>query len=114
MQSLNFAQKISLIKKISDEIIMDSDKKFRKINDLLLFTEDPKSIDVVQKAVQHLCKVFIEIIPAFRIREDINQKNVDDAKGADKGKQLSKDVASLRSFESFLLDSYKQYLQILE
>jgi hypothetical protein len=47
MQSLNFAQKISLIKKISDEIIMDSDKKFRKINDLLLFTEDPKSIDVV-------------------------------------------------------------------
>lgn len=52
MKELNFAQKISLIKSIADEIIHDTDKKYRKINDLLLFTEDPKNIDVVLKAVQ--------------------------------------------------------------
>ena len=39
------------MKKIADEIINDSEKKFRKISDLILFTEDPKSIDVVHKAV---------------------------------------------------------------
>ena len=81
---------------------------------MFIFTEDPKSIDVVQKAIQMLCKVFLEIIPAFRIREDANAKNVDDEAGAKKGMQLSKDVANLRSFESFLLTTYKNYLQVLE
>ena len=47
MKALNFAQKINLIKKIGDDIINDSEHKYRKINDLFIFTEDPKSIDVV-------------------------------------------------------------------
>ena len=83
---MNFAQKISFIKKIGEDIINNSEKKYRKINDLFIFTEDPKSIDVVQKAIQMLCKVYVEIIPAFRIREDADTKNVDDEEAAKKGK----------------------------
>lgn len=85
IKSLNFGQKISLMKRIADDVIMNSEKKFRKISDLILFTEDPTSIDIVQKAVQHLCRVFTEIIPAFRIREDASSRNVDDEAGAKKG-----------------------------
>ena len=32
-----------------------------------------------------LCKVFVEVIPAFRIREDAGTKNVDDEEAAKKG-----------------------------
>ena len=75
-----------MIKKIGEDIINNSEKKYRKINDLFIFTEDPQSIDVVQKAIQMLCKVYVEIIPAFRIREDADTKNVDDEEAAKKGK----------------------------
>jgi len=52
MLDLGFAEKLNMIKAIADEIIFDTDRKYRKINDLILFTEDPKDVDVVLKAVQ--------------------------------------------------------------
>ena len=106
---MTFPQKISLVKTIADEVIHDTDKKYRKINDLLLFTEDPKNIDVVLKAVQQLCRVFVDIIPEYRIREDASKK--EEENGA---KKLSKEVTQLRNYESFLLETYKRYLTILE
>ena len=70
MKTLTFSEKLSLVKLIANEIIADTEKKYRKINDLLLFTEDPKDVDIVLKAVQELCRVYVEIIPAYRLRED--------------------------------------------
>ena len=55
---------------------------------MLLFTEDPRNIDVVLKAVQQLCRVFIDIIPEYRIRED-HKKEDEKNNGA---KKLSKEV----------------------
>jgi hypothetical protein len=114
VREMSFATKISLVKSIADEIIMDADKKFRKINDLLLFTEDPKSIDVVLKAVQQLCRVFVDIIPDYRIREIKDKEAEEKEKGANKGVKISKEVTQLRNYEGFLLESYKKYLAILE
>jgi hypothetical protein len=37
----------------------------------MLFTEDPKDVDIVLKAVLSLLDVFLEIIPEYRIREDL-------------------------------------------
>ena len=51
IKQLTFAEKLNLVKVIADEVINDTDKKYRKLNDLLLFTEEPKDIDVVLKAV---------------------------------------------------------------
>ena len=51
MKQLNFSEKLNLVKIIADEVINDTDKKYRKLNDLLLFTEEPKDVDVVLKAV---------------------------------------------------------------
>lgn len=79
------------MKSIADEVIYDVDRKYRKINDLLLFTEDPKNIDVVLKAVQQLCRVFVDIIPAYRIRE-IKAEDIEKEKGANKGLKISKEV----------------------
>ena len=106
---MTFAQKISLVKTIADEVIHDADRKYRKINDLLLFTEDPKNIDVVLKAVQQLCRVFTDIIPEYRIRE-VKQLNEEE----NAAKKLSKEVTQLRNYESFLLETYKRYHTILE
>ena len=79
-----------------------------------MFTEDPKDVDIVQKAVEALCNVFLEIIPAYRIREDLSNSAVDDEAGAKKGMKLSKEVKGVRDYESFLLESYQAYLKILE
>lgn len=49
---LGFAEKLQLVKEIGDQIIFDTEKKYRKLNDLLVFTEDPRDVDVVLKAVQ--------------------------------------------------------------
>jgi hypothetical protein len=87
---MSFASKISLVKTIADEVIHDTDKKYRKINDLLLFTEDPKNIDVVLKAVQQLCRVFVDIIPEYRIREDASKKEQNENENG--AKKLSKEV----------------------
>ena len=101
---MNFAEKLNMVKELADSIIFDTEKKYRKVKDLLIFTEDPKDVDVVLKAVQQLCRVFLEIIPAYRIREDMQGGNqVDDETGAKKGMKLSKEVAQLRDYESFLI-----------
>lgn len=103
MKAMNFAEKIALIKSIGNEIIANSERKYRKLKDLLLFTQEPKEVDVVLKAIEQLAKVFKEIIPSYRIREDASLDMVDDQTGAKKGIKLSKDVKTLRDFESSLI-----------
>lgn len=80
----------------------------------MLFTEDPKDVDIVQRAIEALCKVFMEIIPAYKLREEASKDVVDDETGAKKGMKLSKDVKQIRDYESFLLETYSSYLRILD
>lgn len=77
---------------------------------MILFTQEPKDVDIVLKAIETLAKVFKEIIPSYRIREDASLDAVDDATGAKKGIKLSKEVKQLRDFESFFLQTYKSFL----
>jgi len=115
LHNLSFAQKSTLITKLTQEIIEASERRYRKINDLILLTEDPKDVDIVQKAIEALCKVFLEIIPAYRLREDLNKNDsVDDETGAKKGLKLSKEVKQVRDYEAYLLESYQKFLKILE
>lgn len=58
--------------------------------------------------------MYAEIIPAYRIREDQSKDTVDDATGQQKGLKLSKEVKQLRDYESFLITTYKEYLEVLE
>lgn len=53
-------------------------------------------------------------MPSYRLREDSSTTTVDDETGAKKGMQLSKEVKQLRDYESYLLETYRKYLQILE
>jgi len=75
----------------------------------LLCCSDPKDIDVVIKALKSLCEVFSDILPGYRIREN-KQDNEDDKNDT----RVSRDVQSMRDFETFILDSYREYLKILE
>jgi hypothetical protein len=74
LAQLTFADKIGLIKAISNEIISFPAYRYRKLKDLLKFCQDPKDIDVVLKAVNHLCTVFCDILPSYRIRQYNDEK----------------------------------------
>ena len=49
---MTFAEKLNMVKDTADGIIYQTERKYRKIDDLILFTEDPKDVDIVLKAVQ--------------------------------------------------------------
>ena len=65
---------------------------------------------MVIKSLKSLCEVFSDILPGYRIREN----KQDNEEGAQNDTKVSKDVQSMRDFENFILDSYKEYLKILE
>ena len=106
ISKMSFAQKVQATKSIADDIIADSDRKFKRINDLLLMTQDPKDVDIVSHSILQLKRVFMEIIPSYRIREGANKTVVDDEEGAKKGMKLSKEVTQLRNYEEGMLRSY--------
>ena len=44
----------------------------------MMFTREPKEVDVVIKAVEELAKVFKEILPSYKVREEQSLDKVDD------------------------------------
>ena len=104
MTELSFAQKISIVNTIKNEIISFPAYRYRKLRDLLTFCED-NNIDVVLKAVAALCKVFCDIIPSYRIREigDKPEEKSQEQDGKGKGAagykaiKISKEVEALQT-----------------
>ena len=95
---------MALAQQIADEIMAASERRAGKLADLIALTRDKKDVDVVLRAVELLCKVFQEILPSYRLRENVEESTV----------KLSKEVKNLREYEETLLTSYKEYLGILE
>ncbi len=85
VKDLTLADKIGLSSTIANEILTNPEEKYRKLNDLLVLCKD-REVDVIVKAVEALCKVYKDIIPAYKIREHIEGD----------GKKLSKEVIKLR------------------
>jgi nucleolar complex protein 3 len=111
---MEFAEKLMRVGELGEKVVISPEKNMKLVEQLMEFTKDPKDVDVVLKAIVELTRVFSEIIPNYRIRDDQSKDNVDDEEGAAKGKQLSKEVRSLRLFEKSLLDQYRAFLLILE
>ena len=63
---------------------------------------------MVLKSIDALSEVFCDIIPSYRIRQ-YDGNNNDDGKV-----KISKEVEALRTQEQYILNSYKDFLQILE
>ena len=94
------------VSKQGNRTVFIFESNHRKIDDLLVLCED-SSIEVVIAAIKQLIFVFCDILPDYKIREEINTQK--------EGKvTLSKDVRKLREQEAYLLDAYKRFLQILE
>jgi signal recognition particle receptor subunit beta len=84
-------------------IVVDNNKK---IEDLLLLCEDSDT-EVVIACIKQLVFVFCDILPDYKIREEVDTKK--------EGKVfLSKDVRRIREQEAYLLEVYKKFLKILE
>lgn len=91
VSKMSFPEKVTTIKLLAEEILHNPEKNHDKLEELMKFTEDAKHFDIVLQALSHLHRVFIEIIPSYRIREE-PFKN-------DKDKKLSKEVTQLRDYE---------------
>ena len=98
---MSFAEKLTIVKTIKNEIISYPAYRYRKLRDLLNLCEDPKDIDIVLKSVTALCEVFCDIIPSYKVRE-LGDKNSfsnteEDGKKAVKTKtvKISKEVEAL-------------------
>ena len=51
INKLTMPEKMSLAKQLADEIISNSEKKYKKLSDLIALTKDKKDVDVVIKSV---------------------------------------------------------------
>jgi len=112
LRQMNIAQKLGFIRDTALDIVSNVEEKHRKLSDLLLLCSDPKDIDVVIKAIKSLSEVFCDIIPSYRIREQ--KTDVTETEGKGKTQKVSKEVKTMREFEQHMLQSYREYLKILE
>ncbi len=110
IDSLDFKSKKEIIIKLFNLVISFPNENFDKIKLLLVFLQD-KNIKIVLKSMRLLTKLFIDILPSYKIREDLDEKN---NSGAGKNKLLSKEVESTQTFERNLLKFYEKFLNALE
>lgn len=86
---MSFGQKIALVKSLKSDIIAFPSYSYHKLKDLITLCAD-NSLDVVLKATNGLCDIFIDILPDYRIRQ--LGAGDDKAKGQDQKEKVSKDV----------------------
>jgi len=110
IDQLDFPSKKEIIQKLFNLIISFPNENFDKINLLIIFLQD-KNIKIVLKTMRLLTKLFKDIMPAYKIREDLDEKN---NSGAGKNKQISKEVEKIQTFERGLLKNYEKFINILE
>lgn len=90
MKSLRFAEKLTMVKALTNDIIAYPAFSYRKLRDLLKLCSD-SNIDVVLKATHNLCDIFCDILPDYRIRQFSEEEQ--------KKEKVSKDVQELRQHE---------------
>lgn len=110
IDSLDFKSKKEVIMKLFNLIISFPHENYDKIKLLIVFLQD-KNIKIVLKTMRLLTKLFIDILPSYKIREDLDEKN---NSGAGKNKQVSKDVEKVQTYERNLLKFYEKFLNVLE
>ena len=74
MKTMSFPEKLTALKELADEILINPERNYQKMDDLFLFTEDAKHFDIVIMALKQLERVFMDIIPSYRIREDFEDE----------------------------------------
>lgn len=74
LKTMSFPEKLTALKELADEILINPERNYQKMDDLFLFTEDAKHFDIVIMALKQLERVFMDIIPSYRIREDFEDE----------------------------------------
>lgn len=112
LAELSFAEKINLVRRLRESLISFPAFRYKQLKDLLKLCADG-SPDVVLRSAKALCDVFEDVLPQYRIRQYDEDENGSKAKEGKKEK-ISKEIEQLRQQEQSMLESYKDYLQVLE
>jgi len=110
IDSLDFKSKKEIILKLFNLILSFPNENYDKIKLLIIFLHD-KNIKIVLKTIRLLTRLFIDLLPSYKIREDMDETN---KSGSGKNKQISKEVENLRAFENNLLRFYEKFINVLE
>ena len=65
--------KLSLVKMLANEIVSSIENNYSKLDDMLMLWEDT-DIDVITLSIKQITLVFCDILPDYKIREDLNTK----------------------------------------
>jgi len=104
IDTLNFEEKKSLMKQLYNLILSYPNQNYEKIHLLLIFCED-KNIKVIIKALKFLTNLFMDILPAYKIRVQTE---------VEKQVTKSKEIDNLNNFEKTLLQTYNKLLTIFD
>ena len=86
LKTMSFPEKLTALKELTDDILINPERNYQKLDDLFLFTQDTKHFDIVIQALKQLERVYLDIIPSYRIREDFEDEQ------EKKNQKLSKEV----------------------
>lgn len=94
------------IRKLSTEVLASPEEKLGDNMVLLLALCVDDSLLIKQLAVLSCAAIFADLMPAYRIRED-NEERASD------GPALSKEVKKLRRYERVFLHNYRAFVELL-
>jgi hypothetical protein len=103
LDNLTKENKLEIQKKIYTLIMSYTQQNTDKIELLFVFCED-KSLQVVIQSLKFLRKIFMDIIPNYKIRK-ISEK--------EQKTKVSKEVDDIHKFESNLIKHYQKFINIL-
>jgi len=103
LDNLTKENKLEIQKKIFSLIMSYTQQNTDKIELLFVFCED-KSLQVVIQSLKNLRKIFMDIIPNYKIR-NISEK--------EQKTKVSKEVDDIQKFESNLIKHYQKFINIL-
>lgn len=103
LDNLTKENKLEIQKKLYTLIMSYTQQNSDKIELLFIFCED-KSLQVVIQSLKHLRKIFLDIIPNYKIR-NLSEK--------EQKSKVSKEVDDIHKFEGNLIKNYQKFINIL-
>lgn len=107
IQELGSSEKTEVLQKLYNLILSFPEQNHDKINLIFVFLQD-NNIHIVSKAFELITNLFIDIIPDYRIKEDLVKDKTK------KAFNFSKEVEQIRGFEKNIGNSYKQFIELFD
>ena len=106
IDSLSEKEKFDTLLKLYKLVISFPDTNSDKLKLIMLFMKD-NSLKVIARTSKYLRNIFIELLPSYRLNDQMNNGNNPKVK-------KSKEVEALQNFEKNLCSTYEEFITSLD